>query len=75
MSENKDPIDAIRGPLLDHGPTPRKRGANKPVEKRQRRTSTQAKIALAMVETHLKGVYDQMELLKQAIDTLKDNLS
>ena len=57
-------------------PKRRVRGANKPAaEKRQRRTSTQAKVALAMVETHMAGVYSQMELLTLAIAELKSQLS
>lgn len=62
----------------DKSPDPpkrRARGVAKPAaEKRQRRTSTQAKIALAMVETHLAGVYGHMKLLEQSINTLKEQL-
>lgn len=54
----------------------RVRGAAKPAgEKRQRRTSSQAKLALALVETHLAGVYSQMALLEKAIAELKESLS
>jgi hypothetical protein len=42
--------------------------------KRQRRNSSNARVALAMVETHLKGVYSQMELLSKAINDLKAQL-
>lgn len=57
-------------------PKRRVRGANKPAaEKRQRRTSTQAKVALAMVETHLAGTYSQMELLEKAIADLRLHLN
>lgn len=69
-SERLTGTEVSREPIL-----PRKRGASKPAEKRQRRTSTQARIALAMVETHLKGTYDQMELLEKAIAELKESIS
>lgn len=57
-------------------PAPKRQRMARPTgEKRQRRTSTQAKIALAMVETHLAGVYGHMKLLEQSINTLKEQLS
>lgn len=61
-------------------PTPRRtRGPNKPKpapepKGRKRRSSSQSKVALALVATHLKGVYSQMALLQKAVDELQDAL-
>src|SRR4029077_4958591 len=59
--------DATRPPTE----SPRK---PKPEAKRQRRNTSKATLALAMVEIHLKGVYSQMELLTKAINDLKAQL-
>lgn len=58
----------------------RHRGPNRPKTPaseggRKRRTSSQSKLALALVETHLAGVYSQMTLLEKAIAELKSSLS
>lgn len=53
-------------------PTPR--SSPKAGGKRQRRNSSSARVALALVETHLRGVYQQMELLTKAIAELKSQL-
>ena len=61
-------------PNIEHEGGPIK--ADKPPkQKRQRRNNTGAKIALALVESHLKGVYSQMDNLKKAIDELRTSLS
>ena len=60
-------------------PTRRVRGPNKPKpapepKGRKRRSSSQSKVALALVATHLRGVYSQMALLQKAVDELQDAL-
>lgn len=50
-------------------------GKRKPAERKHRKGSSRAKVALALVETHLSGVYSQMTLLREAIKELKEALS
>lgn len=48
---------------------------SRPKPSRKRRTGNQAKVALAVVETHLSNVQIQFEALKKAIAELKAQLS
>ena len=64
--------------IVETTPQRRVRGPNKPkppvVEGKRRRTNVSAKVALALVETHLRGVYQQMDLLNKAVAELRASL-
>lgn len=66
-------MDDLSTPLEE---TKRTRGPNKPKPDavRQRRTSTQVKVALSLLDYHLNQLYKQMDFVKQSVEELKVSL-